>query len=98
MLDPWPTCPYTLLLGRAFKDYRCQVWRAYFDRPLPQVSVPLAEPDADIPLDLQPMIEAIYQRSRYAGTIDYRKPPNPPLNAEETAWLEKQLRQRQGQT
>jgi hypothetical protein len=97
MLDPWPDSPYTLLVGRAFKYYRCQVWRAYFDRPLPEIPVPLAEPDADILLNLQSMIEAIYRRSRYAGSIDYRKPLTPPFSAEETKWLRGRLRERQNQ-
>jgi len=97
MLDPWPTSPYTLLVARAKKYQLCRVWPAHFDRPLPEIPVPLAKPDADIPLQLQPMIEAIYQRSRYAGSIDYRKPLTPPLNAEEVAWLKRQPRERQSQ-
>ncbi len=59
--------------------------------------MPLAEPDTDIPLQLQPMIEAIYERSRYGQGIDYSKPIKPPLNAEETKWLKGRLRERQKQ-
>ena len=97
MLDPWPKSPYTLLLARAFRYQRCQVWSAHFERPLPEIPVPLSEPDADIPLNLQPMIEAIYERSRYARSIDYRKPANPPLSGKDTAWLRKRLREREQQ-
>ena len=50
----------------------------------------------DIPLDLQPMIGEIYQRFRYARSIDYSKPLDPPLEAAEALWLEKQLRKRRG--
>jgi hypothetical protein len=90
MLDPWPDSPYTLLVGRAKKNV-CKVWPTYFQRPLPTIPVPLARPDPDIPLDLQPMIAAIYQRSRYKRSIDYNKPPSPPLSPEEAAWLQQQL-------
>ena len=41
--------------------------------------MPLAKPDADILLDLQPMVEAIYQRSRYERSIDYKQPLTPRL-------------------
>jgi hypothetical protein len=41
------------------------------------------------------MIDAIYQRSRYERSIDYRQPLTPPLDARETAWLEQQLQARQ---
>ena len=81
MRDPWPNSPYTLLVGRADQRLRCQVWRAYFDRPLPSVPVPLAAPDADLTLDLQPLIDTVYELSRYGRSIDYRKPLKPPLSA-----------------
>ena len=97
MLDPWPNSPYTLLLARAFRDQRCQVWSAHFEQPLPEIPVPLAEPDADIPLNLQPMIEAVYQRSRYGRSIDYHKPADPPLSGKDRAWLKKRLRLREQQ-
>jgi hypothetical protein len=53
--------------------------------------VPLVSPDPDLSLDLQPMIEAIYTRSRYYHSIDYSKPLTPPLSRPEAAWLERQL-------
>jgi hypothetical protein len=96
MLDPWPESPYTLLVARAKKFQLCRVWQAHFQRPLPSLPVPLAKPDPDIPLDLQPMIDAIYQRSRYERSIDYSKPLTPPLNAGEAAWLKQQLQARLG--
>ena len=98
MLDPWPASPYTLLVARAKKAQLCRVWPVHWQRPLPPLPVPLAKPDPDIPLDLQPMLDAIYQRSRYERSIDYRKPLTPPLDAVETAWLEQQLQARRSQT
>jgi hypothetical protein len=94
MLDPWPNSPYTLLLARAKKSHRCKVWPVHFQRPLPTIPVPLAKPDPDIPLNLQPMVEAIYQRSRYERSIDYGRPLSPPLATEEAAWLKRQLQAR----
>jgi hypothetical protein len=91
VLDPWPESPFTLLVARAGAPL-CRVWRAHYQRPLPVTPVPLAKPDSDIPLDLQPMIDDIYQRFRYARSIDYGKPLNPPLDVAETTWLKHQLR------
>jgi hypothetical protein len=99
MLDPWPNSPYTLLVARSTSlSHRCDVWRASFQRPLPEIFVPLAESDADIPLRLQPMIEAIYKRSRYGGSIDYKKPLKPPLRGAEAAWVKAQIREGQRQS
>ena len=93
MLDPWPDSPYTLLVARA-RAQLCRVWRAHYRRPLPLVPVPLAKPDSDIPLNLQPMIDEIYQRFRYLRSIDYSKPLTPPLDAAATGWLKQQLQAR----
>jgi len=91
MLDPWPKTPYTFMVARAFKEQACEVWPVHWRRPLPTIPVPLAKPDPDIPLSLQPMIEAIYQRSRYSASIDYGNPLSPPLSRADSAWLAKRL-------
>jgi hypothetical protein len=91
MLDPWPDSPYTVLVSRRWKTPRCLVWPASFQRPLPVIPVPLARPDPDVELTLQPIVEAIYARSRYHHSIDYARPLNPPPTPEESAWLAQQL-------
>jgi hypothetical protein len=92
MLDPWPASPYTLLVAREERAPRCRVWPASFDRPLPAIPVPLSRPDPDLTLDLQPIIDDIYERGRYREDIDYTRPLTPPLSAEQAAWLAQQLR------
>jgi len=91
MVEPWPTSPYYLLVGRESHAPYCRVWPADFRHPLPEIPVPLASPDPDIPLTLQPMIDAVYDRSRYARRLDYTKPLNPPLSPEVHAWLAERL-------
>jgi hypothetical protein len=91
MVSPWPDSPYYLLVCRKKQAPRCSVWPAYFTEPLPPIQVPLVPPDRDISLDLQPLVEAIYARSRYHHDIDYRRPLDPPLSAREQSWFEEQL-------
>ena len=95
MLDAWPESPYALLVCRQSRAPYCKVWPAYFRRPLPPLVVPLASPDPDLTLALQPMIESIYARGRYHRNIDYSKPLPLPLGADDQAWLAEQLRARQ---
>ncbi len=95
MLDPWPASPYTLTVARANKPHACLVWPAHFREPLTPVPVPLAKPDPDVRLELQPLIDGIYERHRYAQSIDYRNPPDPPLSPQEVTWLQGRLRERQ---
>jgi hypothetical protein len=95
MASPWPDSPYYLLVCRKKEAPRCAVWPATFQAPLPPIPVPLAPPDPDLSLALQPLAEAVYARSRYERDIDYRQPLRQPLDAGGAAWLEERLRQRQ---
>ncbi len=98
MLDPWPSSPYTILVSRMRSFVpRYYVWRATFRERLPNVPVPLLKPDPDVPLDLQPMIDAIYARSRYEASIDYSRPLDPPLDAEQAAWMQARLAEARGE-
>jgi hypothetical protein len=97
MLDPWPSSPYTILVSRPRTIRRCLVWPATFREALPVVPVPLLKPDPDVPLDLQPMIAAIYARSRYDTSLDYSRPLDPPLDAEQAAWVDARLLEVRGE-
>jgi hypothetical protein len=92
MLDPWPASPYTLLVARRSRASDYRVWPAFFQRPLPPIPVPLEPPDADVLLAVQPLIDAIYARSRYGRDIDYSRPLQPLLGEAEVAWLAERLR------
>lgn len=95
MISAWPDSPYYLLVCRKKQASRCSVWPASFSEPLPPIPIPLAPPDPDITLNIQPFVEAIYARSRYERDIDYRRPLHPALSTAEATWLEERLRQQQ---
>jgi hypothetical protein len=94
MIDPWPDSPYYLLVGWKRSVPTCKVWPIHYRQPLPPIPIPLADPDPDLSLSLQPLIDAVYERSRYGRRIDYRKPLNPPLVAADVAWLAKEVQSR----
>jgi Protein of unknown function (DUF4058) len=93
MEDDRPESPYYLLVSRKTQAPRCSVWAAHYLRFLPPIPIPLAPPDQDIVLSLQPLIGAVYSRSHYERDIDYRRQLNPPLYPDEVAWLTERLRQ-----
>jgi hypothetical protein len=94
MEEDWPASPGYVLTCWKKTAPVCKVWPAYVDRPLPMLRVPLTPPDDDLTLDLQPMVKAIYDRSRYAVDIDYRRHCHPPLDERTAAWLTERLNQR----
>ena len=61
---------------------------------LPVIRVPLRPTDADVILDLQPLIDQCHERGRY-HLLDYRLALEPPLPPEDAAWTEELLRQQQ---
>ncbi len=52
--------------------------------PLPAIKVPLRSKDADVVIDLQPLLAQAYRNGAY-DDIDYTKPPVPPLTAADAA-------------
>jgi len=97
MLDPWPSSPYTLLVARKLFAPNCRVWPAHFRRSLPVTPIPLLHPDPDVKLNLQSMLETIYERFHYGRSIDYTRPLAPPLSDDDSKWLAEQL-QRSGKS
>ncbi len=54
--------------------------------------VPLRPTDADVVLDLQPLIDQCHERGRY-HLLNYRLALQPPLSPEDPAWADEMLRQ-----
>jgi hypothetical protein len=92
MAQPWPDSPYCVMVLRREFAPRCKVWRAEYRSPLPDIPIPLAPPDAPLELSLQPLVDGVYHRSRYASEIDYALPLRPPPAAAEGAWIEERIR------
>jgi hypothetical protein len=59
---------------------------------LPAFGIPL-DPGVDpVVVDLQPLPDRAYDTGRYAGALDYRRDPEPPLTPEQKAWADALLR------
>ncbi|MBI4770551.1 MAG: DUF4058 family protein [Chloroflexi bacterium] len=95
-LDFRPLAPYYVMLTRANRPGRTEVWPMQLPDPLPVVPAPLLKErgDPDAPLDLGEALAAIYDEAGYDLSIDYRKHPIPPLEGEEARWAEELLRAR----
>ncbi|HEV3079567.1 MAG TPA: DUF4058 family protein [Gemmataceae bacterium] len=93
MAGTWPDSPYYLLVCRKNEAPLCKVWRAFFTRPVTPIPIPLLPPDADVTLEIQPLIQKIYARSHYEVDIDYGQSLNPPLSAADAVWLQERLQE-----
>jgi hypothetical protein len=53
---------------------------------LPTIPVPLAEPDPDVPLDIQAALEQVYDDGSYMLRVRYDEPCEPPLAPADQEW------------
>ena len=58
---------------------------------LPIIKIPLRPGDADVPLDLQALVDQCYRNGGYEGTLDYAVDPDPPLLGAEKDSAEEHL-------
>jgi hypothetical protein len=70
------------------------IWPILLPQRLPVIPIPLRAPDPDAKLDLQAILNTIYDQSAYDLDLDYRKEPVPPLPPEYATWATKLLKEK----
>lgn len=82
---------YQVCVRRGYRPSRIEVYRVPLEEPLPAIWIPLRENDADVVLELQPLIAQAYLNGRH-DDLDYRLDPDPPLEGADAAWADNLLR------
>ncbi len=94
---PWHRIPLShrthsvVCMRKAVRPTAGWVYRAPLRDRLPIVAVPLRPGDPEIPLDLQAAVDRVYELGRY-DDLDYRREPDPPLEAADAVWADALLR------
>jgi hypothetical protein len=79
---------------RGWESDRFLWYTAPLQQRLPVIAIPLRQADAEVPLDLQALIDLCYRRGRYELDFDYRTDPEPPLEGTDAAWAEQLLQEK----
>ena len=85
---PWvdmPVCDYCAVVSRVPERPRAGIWPIQLRQRLPLLPVPLRSGEPDAKLDLQQILDRVYDAAGYEVYI-YTGEPEPPLAAEEAAW------------
>ena len=72
---------------------RTKVFGASLCEPLPVIPIPLRPTDRDVSLNIQQIIDQVYDRGRYTK-LNYQLYPEPPFSPEDTAWVETLLHEK----
>jgi hypothetical protein len=83
--DGRPECSYSVLVSRVERRLDAEFWPISLRERLPVVPVPVRSPDPDAQLDLQAIVDQIYDDAGYADYI-YEGAPRPALATEDADW------------
>lgn len=92
MQRPLPDAPYFIMLSRAERRPILDIWPVMLDQSLPPTPIPLLPGDADLLLDLQAAFDTTYDLLGYDLILNYREPPEIPLEGASAAWAATRLR------
>lgn len=77
---------YHICITRGPKPWRHEVYPIRLQDRLPVMRVPLRPSDPDVLLNLQALIDQVYENGSYGYDVDYTRPANPPLPPPEARW------------
>lgn len=83
--DDLPSCDYYVLVSRVEDRPRVGVWPLGLRDRLPVIPIPLAGSDPPVQLDLQFILNRVYDAANYGKTI-YQETPQPPLPPDDADW------------
>jgi hypothetical protein len=83
--DDRPDCAYSVLVSRCESRLEAGFWPIALRQRLPEIPVPVRSPDSAARLDLQAILDRIYDDAGYADYI-YDGTPSPRLDPEDMEW------------
>lgn len=86
-----PDCEYLLHVSRNGERPQAKLWAVRLDQRLPELRIPLRTDDEDARLDLQAVLNSVYDRAAYDLIADYSREAVPPLSAEWSEWAQNRL-------
>jgi hypothetical protein len=91
--DDRPECSYSVLVRRVERRLDAEFWPISLRDRLPEIPIPVRAPDLDARLDLQAVLDRIYDDAGYGDYI-YDGAPRPRLSEEDASWARQFVPQR----
>jgi hypothetical protein len=84
---------YHIMVSRSYRRPNADLYTVSLQERLPTFPIPLRENQPEPVIDLQMILNDIYQRARFDLAIDYAKRLKPALSPEDAAWMKNILNQ-----
>jgi hypothetical protein len=91
-IPPSHRTDYQVCVWRVGQPGAVLVYKVPLRERLPVISIPLRPGDADVPLDIQAVVDQCYRNGGY-DDIDYTGEPEPRLKKADTAWADAPLKE-----
>lgn len=83
---------YRVLVSRCEARWRVKYWPISVRQRLPVIGIPLKGNDSDASLDLGKVLGTAYDVAAYEDSVDYTRPPDPPLSPADARWANQLLK------
>ena len=94
ILDNHIQSDYSILVSRFEQRPRADLYAFNLKQTIPTFPLPLRREDKEPILDLQELINGIYERASYDLVIDYNQEPIPALSDENKVWVDEILKEK----
>ena len=85
---------YSILVSRNNKRPLAELYLFGVREEIPSFPLPLRSEDHEPLVDLQTVLEQVYERASFDLTLDYTTEAIPPLSGEDQVWADKLLRKK----
>lgn len=82
---------YLVSVSRTSRHHAFETYRRTVRERLPRVAIPLADPDPDVVLDLQSVLDRCYDNGAYARLLDYSSDAPIPFRDRDREWARELL-------
>ncbi|MFB2918919.1 MULTISPECIES: DUF4058 family protein [Aerosakkonema] len=85
---------YRILVSRGDRRPRSQLYAFTVRDEIPPFALPLQSGDVQVQVELQTLLNGVYDRAGFDLAVDYTQPSIPPLKGEDAIWADGLLREK----
>lgn len=87
-VNPAQTSDYRVLVSRVEQRPMAQLYPSNLREPLPCFLIPLQEGDQEPTVNLNELMQVVYEAAALDLSVDYQQQPNPSLSEEDYQWIQ----------